>query len=88
MKSPSVAIQNMQNILIQDVHNKIRYYVKLKWDNNMGSIHILTKKNKLFDKALELSNNYTKYSKKNYKIKQITIKETTSRNPHIKINTK
>lgn len=85
MKSPSAAIQHMQNILTHDVHNKVRYSIKLEWDNNMGSIHILTKKHKLFDKVLELSNNYTSYFKKTYKIKQIIIKEKINRNPHIKI---
>jgi hypothetical protein len=73
MKSPSV--NNIQNILTQDVNNNLRYFIKLEWDNNMGSIHILTKKHKLFDIVLELSNNYTSYYKKTYKIKQIIIKE-------------
>lgn len=37
-------VQQMQNDLIEDVHDKLRYFIELKWSNNMGSIHVYTKK--------------------------------------------
>ena len=40
----------------------------------------------VFEKALELSSNYTKYWKQKYTIDKIIIKTITNRNPHIKIN--
>lgn len=52
-------IAQIQNALIEDVHNKLRYHIELKWGNNMGSIHIYTKKDKLLEKTLELSNSYS-----------------------------
>lgn len=79
-------VQQIQTSLIEDVHNNLRYYVELKWSNKMGSIHFYTKKDKLFETALKISTNYTKYWKKNYTIDKIIIKEIKNRNPHIKIN--
>lgn len=78
-------VQQMQNALIEDVHNKLSYYIELKWANNMGSIHIYTKKSKLFQTVLVLSNNYTNYWKKEYKIGQIIVKEIKNKNPHIRL---
>ena len=80
-------VQQMQTNLIEDVRNNLSYYIELKWSNNMGSIHIYVKRYKLFETILKLSTNYTNYSKKDYKIDKIIIKEIKSANPHIKINT-
>ena len=33
--------------VIEDVHNKLHYFVELKWKNKMASIHFYTKKNYL-----------------------------------------
>ena len=85
-KERNMLVEQMKNKLIEDVHNKLLYYVELKWSNNMGSIHIYTKKYNLFEKVLELCNNYSKYWKKNYTVNKIIIKEINNRNPHIKIN--
>ena len=79
-------VQQIQTSIIEDVHNNLRYYVELKWSNKMGSIHFYTKKAKLFETALKMSTNYTKYWKKKYTIDKIIIKEIKNRNPHIKIN--
>lgn len=79
-------VQQIQTSLIEDVHNNLRYYVELKWSNKMGSIHFYAKKDKLFETALKMSTNYTKYWKKKYTIDKIIIKEIKNRNPHIKIN--
>ena len=79
-------VQQIQASLIEDVHNKLRYFVELKWCNEMGSIHFYTKKDKLLEHALELSTKYTKYWKQTYTIDTIIIKEIKNRNPHIKIN--
>jgi len=77
-------VQQIQNTLIEDVHNNLSYYVQLKWSNGR-SIHLYTKRNKLFETILDLSTNYTNYWKIDYKIDKIIIKEIKSRNPHIKI---
>lgn len=81
-----MSIQQIQNALIEDVRNNLRYYVELKWADNMGSIHFYTKKHKILETALKLSMNYTNYYKREYKIGQIIIKEIDNKNPHIKIN--
>ena len=80
------SIQQIQNALIEDVNSKFRYYVELKWDNNMGSIHIYTHKDKLFQTVLNLANGYNNYWKKEYIVESVIIKEVINRNPHIKIN--
>jgi 3'-phosphoadenosine 5'-phosphosulfate (PAPS) 3'-phosphatase len=79
-------VQQIQTTLIEDVRNKLSYYVELKWSNKMGTIHFYTKKHKLIEKVLDLSTNYTNYYKKDHKIEKIIIKEIKSNNPHIKIN--
>ena len=79
-------VQQIQNALMENVHNKLVYYVELKWSNKMGSIHFYTKKHNLFEKAVSLSTNYTKYYKIDYQIDKIIIKKIKSNNPHIKIN--
>ena len=79
-------VQKIQNILVQEVHDKLRYFIKIMWNNNMGSIHVLTKKHILFEKVLNLSKNYTDYYGREYKIKQLIIINKINRNPHIKIN--
>lgn len=79
-------VQQMQTSLTNDVYSKLCYFVELKWSNRMGSIHFYTKKDKLSEKSLELSTNYTKYWKENYTIDEIIIKEIKNTNPHIKID--
>lgn len=79
-------VQKIQSILIEKVNNNLSYYVELTWANNMGSIHVYTKKHKLFQRILNLSENYTNYYKKEYKIEKIIIKQIINKNPHIKIN--
>jgi len=81
-----MSIQQIQNALIEDVRNNLRYYVELKWADNMGSIYIYTKKDQILETALKLSMNYTNYYKREYKIGQIIIKDIDNKNPHIKIN--
>lgn len=78
-------VQQIQKVLTEDVCNKLHYSIELKWSNNLGSIHIYTKKDKLFEKVLELSTNYTNYWKKTYNVDKIIIKEIKNKNPHIKI---
>jgi len=80
-------VQKIQSILIEKVNNNLSYYIELKWTDNMGSIHIYTKKHKLLQRILNLSENYTNYYKKEYKIQKIIIKQIINKNPHIKINT-
>ncbi len=81
-----MSIQQIQNALIEDVRNNLRYYVELKWADSVGSIHFYTKKDQILETALNLSMNYTNYYKKEYKIGQIIIKDIDNKNPHIKIN--
>lgn len=80
-----MAIRDIQNILIQEVNDKIHYFVTVIWDNNMGLINVLTQKYKLIEKISELSKNYTNYYGGEYKVKEIIITEKINRNPHIKI---
>ncbi len=79
-------VHEIQNILVQEVSNNLFYFIKITWDNNMGSINVLTKKHKLFETVLNLSKRYTNYNGREYKIKNIIIKAKINRNPHIKIN--
>ena len=67
-------VQQIQNTLIENVHNNLSYYVELKQSNKMGAIHLYTKRNKLFETILKLSTNYSNYQKKDYKIDKIIIK--------------
>ena len=46
----SVQIQKIQNDIIEDVRNKLRYYVKLKFNHSVDSIHIFAKKRKTHGK--------------------------------------
>lgn len=64
-------IKQIQDILTEDVNNKLRYYIELIWDNNMGSIHIYSKKELLSQTIVDMPINYTNYWKKEYKTKQI-----------------
>lgn len=82
----SISIKQIQNNLSLDIHNNLHYYIEVKWKDNMGSIHIITKKHKLLNTVSNLSENYTKYYKKEYKVESIIIKEIINKNPHIKIN--
>ena len=59
-----ISIKEIQNNLSLDIHNNLGYYIELKWKDNMGSIHIFTKKDKLMYTVSNLSYNYTKYYKK------------------------
>jgi hypothetical protein len=79
-------IHEIQNILVQEVHNNVRYFIKITWNNHMGSMHVLTKKSMLHEKVLELSENYTKYYGKEYKVKQIIVMNKKNKNLHIKTN--
>lgn len=67
-----MAIRDIQNILVQEVNDKIHYFVTVIWDNNMGLMNVLTQK-------------YTNYYDGEYKVKEIIITEKINRNPHIKI---
>ena len=80
---PTMLVQSIQNVLVKNVHNNLTYYIEVCWDNNMGSIHVITKYNKILQTTLRISNNCSAYFKKEYNIKQIIVKDITNKNPHI-----
>jgi hypothetical protein len=81
----SVFVKDIQNKLIQEVYDDLRYYVQVLWANNRGSIHVYVRKHRLMEHILQLASYHTEYNKKEYKIKSIRVKEKINRNPHIKI---
>jgi hypothetical protein len=76
-------VQSIQNVLVKIIRDNLTYYIEIIWDNNMGSIHVLTKYNKILQTTLRISNNCSAYFKKEYTIKQIIVKDITNKNPHI-----
>jgi hypothetical protein len=78
-------VKQIQNTLIDDVDNKLIYYIEIKWQNNVGSTHVLTRKNILSQKIFDVTSNYTNYYKKEYKVEKIVIHQVINKNPHIKI---
>ena len=43
-------ITEIQQQLIEEVRNKERFYIKVIWNNNLGSIHIYVQKSKIFQR--------------------------------------
>ena len=80
-------IKQKLNNLIEEVHNLKSYYIEIRWSNNMGSVHVYTKKYKLMETVLNLIKYHSKYYKKEYKVKTIIIRNIKSTNPHIIVNT-
>jgi hypothetical protein len=77
-------IEQIQNSLIENVRQHLRYSVKVKFSG--GSVVPLYAKHKnLTNDILDLSTNYTRYWKKEYKIESVSIEEIVNKNPHIKI---
>lgn len=76
-------VQSIQNVLVKNVRDNMTYYIEVHWDNNMGSIHVRTKYNKILQTTLRISHHYSAYFKKEYTIKQIIVKDIKNNNPHI-----
>jgi hypothetical protein len=76
-------VQSIQNVLAKMVHDNLTYYIEIIWDNNMDSIHVCTKYNKILQTTLRISHHYSAYFKKEYTIKQIIVKDIKNKNPHI-----
>mgnify|MGYP000028142647 CR=1 FL=1 len=76
-------VQSIQNVLAKNVRDNLTYYIEIIWDNNMGSIHVCAKYNKILQTTLRISHHCSAYFKKEYTIKQIIVKDITNKNPHI-----
>jgi hypothetical protein len=78
-------VQQIQKLLLEEVNKNIYYYIKVEWMNNMGSIHIYTKMHLLNQTIEQISNNYSKYYKKEYKMNNFIIEYKRNKNPHFNI---
>jgi hypothetical protein len=80
--SPLIAAK--QQTLLQDVLNKQRYFLPLRWNTNK-TLRIDEKKEKVLDMVLHYRTNHTNYTKISHEIVSLSIAEKVSRNPHIKL---
>lgn len=80
-------IRDVQQQLMYDMCDQIRYWIRLTWKGGKGCVHLWAKSRDVLSTVNRLTVQYTTYWKEEYVPEKIDILDARNPNPHVSICT-